>query len=376
MSVLKHINRPLVRFSWNPDRRSVRIREVVEENRNFLPLDIRDSLTDEALARWLRHRAIPGNRAYVENFLAKQGLGLQDTQGILGICKGLSLADVHWVDDESSPARFADVDLFHHPFRTLLAALAFTGKGSYGTPRFQSSPEYTTHGALAKCWRRVGGRILLFKAGSSGAANTGNEPLAEFYAAQVAEVLGVPHVPYGLSRFKDRLCSTCPLFTSPDVSFIPLSRMLPGATSLEGVLSGLEKLGAGLVPQFQAVLLLDALLCNPDRHLGNLGVLVGNRENRILRMAPAFDHGLALFPFAMEDDWHHLEAYSRVKRPPLYAEYLEPFRQGVPPEFQKRLATMDDFRFRRHPRVNWPDERLRCVEEFLRRRSSSLRRLS
>ena len=57
---------------------------------------------------------------------------------------------------------------------------------SYVRTSVRSSPEYTTNGALPKCWRRIGGEIVLFKGGSEGAANTGREPQSEFHAAQVA----------------------------------------------------------------------------------------------------------------------------------------------------------------------------------------------
>lgn len=54
-----------------------------------------------------------------------------------------------------------------------------------------SRPEFATNGMLPKCWRREKGQIKLFKGGTSGASNTGNEPYSEYYAAQVANALGV-----------------------------------------------------------------------------------------------------------------------------------------------------------------------------------------
>ena len=61
---------------------------------------------------------------------------------------------------------------------------------------------------LPKAWRRKEGKVLLYKGGTSGLANTGKEPYSEFYAAQVAEAMGIPHVTYGLSKWKGQLCST------------------------------------------------------------------------------------------------------------------------------------------------------------------------
>ena len=52
---------------------------------------------------------------------------------------------------------------------------------------FSTSPELTTNGMLRKAWRFVeGDGIYLYKGGTEGAANTGNEPYSEYYACQIA----------------------------------------------------------------------------------------------------------------------------------------------------------------------------------------------
>ena len=67
---------------------------------------------------------------------------------------------------------------------------------------------------------------MLFKGGTTGAANTGNEPYSEFYAAQVAKKMGLNHVPYTLGKWKGIICSVCELFTSKDYSYIPIGRFV------------------------------------------------------------------------------------------------------------------------------------------------------
>jgi len=67
---------------------------------------------------------------------------------------------------------------------------------------------------LPKCWRRMEGEIKLFKGGTKGASNTGNEPYSEFYAYQIVKVLGINSIPYTLAKWKGELCSVCSLFTS------------------------------------------------------------------------------------------------------------------------------------------------------------------
>ncbi len=81
-----------------------------------------------------------------------------------------------------------------------MGEIAFTGFGS-SDGIIKSSPELTTNGMLPKCWRRESGVIRLYKGGTAGAANAGYEPYSEFYAAQIAEVLHINAIPYGLSKF-------------------------------------------------------------------------------------------------------------------------------------------------------------------------------
>lgn len=73
----------------------VHITSFDPSKRARLPLGM--EATDSSLERWLRHRTIPANRAYVQNFLSKNGLSENDFIGILSVCKGLSLIDCYWV---------------------------------------------------------------------------------------------------------------------------------------------------------------------------------------------------------------------------------------------------------------------------------------
>ncbi len=375
---LRHMDADLLRFDWLPDRggrQEVRIDRVFPAAARFLPLDLRPSPTDEALGRWLRGRTIPANRAYVRNFLARLGLDERDTRGILEICRGLSLQDVHWIAEDGFRKRWEEVNLYRNRFSGVLARLAFTGYGSYVRTTFQTSPEFTTNGALPKCWRRAGGGVFLFKGGSEGAANAGREPQSEFHAAQVAEALGVPHVAYGLSRFRGRLCSTCPLFTSEKASFVPLSR-LTRAKTLDEAEEFLRSFAPEFLPALRETVVFDAVVRNEDRHLGNLGVLVRNETNEPFALAPAFDHGLSLFPFAMDEDLANLDRYAAARRPVLCPDFDAAAAARLTRALRARLRRVAaSFRFTRHPRHDLPAARLRVLESFVRAKAAELSRM-
>ena len=74
--ILKDADKPLLEFSANmqSSEADLHIEKIYEENKVFLPLNL--TVTNEGLERWLRHRTIPKNRAYVDALLSKTGLSI------------------------------------------------------------------------------------------------------------------------------------------------------------------------------------------------------------------------------------------------------------------------------------------------------------
>lgn len=372
--ILKQFDRPLLKFSATTDTSEpeIQILWIDEGNRGLLPLDL--ALTPEGLSRWLRRRTIPKNRAYVHNLLAKCGLNLNRPLSIINICKGLSLNDCYWVVQEDNDDVFEKVNLYDNPFSRVLAELVFTGYGSSLRSSLFSSPEFTTNGMLRKCWRRIGGKVYLYKGGTEGASNTGFEPYSEFYAAQIAAAMGVRAIPYGLSRWKGVLCSTCELFTSKEYSYIPVGHLVTKG-GMDAVKAYYESLGAEFMAALHEMLVFDAVICNVDRHFGNFGVMVDNRTNTVVSPAPLFDHGNSLFNFAGMDVWTSdaaLEEYIETLAPSVYDNFLGTASAVLTPELREKLRHLLTFRFKKHARYNLPEERLRMIEMQVQKRARVL----
>ena len=279
---LKHFNTTLLRFSATEDSATpeIEILWVNEKERYLLPLGM--EISGAGIAKWLKQRTIPKNRAYVNNFLSKCGLHINRPMNIIKVSKGLSLNDCYWVVEEGFTGTFEKYNLYDNRFSQLLALIAFTGYGSSVRTSLASCPEFTTNGMLPKCWRRVDGTIRLYKGGTSGASNTGCEPYSEFYAAQVAKALGVDVISYNLSKWKGELCSVCDLFTSKDYSYLPVGRVITSG-GMEAVEEYYQKLGGEYVNALHAMLVLDAVIFNTDRHFGNFGFMIDNKTNKIAR---------------------------------------------------------------------------------------------
>ncbi len=372
--ILKQFDRSLLKFSATTDTSEpeIQILWINEGNRSLLPLDL--ALTPEGLSRWLRRRTIPKNRAYVHNLLAKCGLNLNRPLSIINVCKGLSLNDCYWVVQEDNDDVFENVNLYDNPFSNVLAELAFTGYGSSLRSSLFSSPEFTTNGMLRKCWRRISGKVYLYKGGTEGASNTGFEPYSEFYAAQIAAAMGVRAIPYGLSRWKGVLCSTCELFTSKEYSYIPVGHLVTKG-GMDAVKAYYESLGAEFMAVLDEMLVFDAVICNVDRHFGNFGVMVDNRTNAVVSPAPLFDHGNSLFNFAGMDVWTSdaaLEEYIETLAPSVYDDFLGTASAVLTPELREKLRHLLTFRFKKHSRYNLPEKRLRMIEKQVQKRARIL----
>lgn len=371
---LKHFNTALVRFSATEDTAApdINILWVNEECRDLLPLGM--ELSGSGIAKWLKQRTIPKNRAYVNSFLSKCGLHINRPMNIIRISKGLSLNDCYWVVEEGFNGTFEKYNLYDNRFSQLLALIAFTGYGSSVRTSLVSCPEFTTNGMLPKCWRRVNGTIRLYKGGTSGASNTGCEPYSEYYAAQIAEVMGINSVSYNLSKWKGELCSVCDLFTSKDYSYLPIGRMVT-AGGMESVREYYQSLGKEYIDALNAMLVFDAVIFNTDRHFGNFGFMVNNKTNKITASAPLFDHGNALFNYAGRDDletFAALEAYAATLMPCTYDDFTGTAKKALTPELREGLRHLLDFKFKKHPRYNLPDKRLKLMEQFVQKQARVL----
>lgn len=371
---LKHFDTTLVRFSATEDTNTPEIKILWKNDakKDLFPLDL--ELTDEGIAKWLKHRTIPKNRAYVHNFLSKCGLNINRPMTIIKVSKGLSLNDCYWVVEEGFEGTYDKFNLYDNRFSQVLALIAFTGYGSSIRTSLASCPEFTTNGMLPKCWRRKDGKIMLYKGGTSGASNTGNEPYSEYYAAQVAKTLGVNVIEYGISQWKGELCSTCELFTSKEYSFLPVGRVVTSG-GMKAVREYYEKLGQNFVDALNDMIVLDAIIMNTDRHFGNFGFIVDNKTNKIVAPAPLFDHGNALLNFAGRDDLENekaLNEYASTLVPCVYDDFIGTAKKVLTNKHREGLRKLLEFKFKKNSRYNLPDKRLKMIEKMIQQRAKVL----
>ena len=367
---------PLMEFSLEEKGLGLEteILNVADDQKHLLPLDM--LLTGEGILDWLRNRVIPKHRTFADEILGSLGLSVGDTKGIIDSSMGLSLNDSYWVVPSGFNKTFAECNFYDNKFCDILSLTAFTGrKAPLGS--IDRSPELTTGGMLPKVWRRTkDSNIYLYKGGTSGAANSGNEPYSEYYACQIAKAMGLNAVQYDLEYWKGFLASKCRLFTDIDTAFVPIERLVRSG-GLQACLDYCAGLGEDFSEVVRSMLVFDAVIYNEDRHFGNFSILRNNRSGEIIGPAPIFDNGFSLFNYAMPEDIADLDQYAKTRSPVYGGVTFERICSEVMADTQaQQLQRLIGFKFTRHPSINWPEERLEAIEAHIQDRVSWLLEMS
>ena len=317
------------------------------------------------LTEYIKKRQAPKHRKHIAKLLERYEC--DDLEGFLRITHALSLNDTFWVREENSNLCWNDVSLYRNPFDELISNAAFDGNFSETT--FSStSPEFGTDGYFAKCWIREEQKIMLYKCGSD---TFELEPLSEFLATQVAEKICPTTVRYDLDFYHGHLVSKCELFTSEELGLVKAHSILPhGQRRISDMLRCFE--GLGFSDAFRRMCVLDALIVNVDRHLGNFGVLIDNTTMEIRLMAPAFDHNRSLM---FDMDMNQLEnlrwCISHCK-PRIGSDFISTARGMLTPEIRNDLESIREFSFEQHHEILTDPERLDALSTVVRMQAAKI----
>ncbi len=369
---LRLYDEELIRFSLSKDEIGFLHADVLSVNEKYralFPLDL--TLTSDGVVEWLNHRVIPKNRAFVEEILANYGLELDDTQGIIDVCKGLSLNDSYWIVPDGFSGKFADYNLYENRFSEILSLVAYTGNAGEKDV-LSTSPELTTGGMLRKAWRHIDGDgIYLYKGGTSGFSNTGNEPYSEYYAYQIAQKMNLNAVLYDLEQWKGILASKCKLFTDINTAYVPIGRIVTHG-GIRACLDYYASLGQEALQQLKDMIVFDSVIYNTDRHFGNFGVLRDNHSGKIIGPAPIFDNGLSLFCYATPEKLRNLDNYAKTLSNPYNISYNRLCQGLIEKRQRDKLRALIGFSFQRHPSLNLPEDRLKAIERKVQNRVAEL----
>jgi hypothetical protein len=304
-----------------------------------------------SLNEWWKSRSIPASRSGLRDALERLDVG--STGSLLLKCMGLSLSDQYWVCPhdsslDSSPAssndssrdssptnprgssltipqskalRWEDINFFDNEFSGDVGNALF-GHGPSGKSINLVSPDNTSDGWLQKKWAIADGKRVLMKCGS---APCHQEPLNEVLATLIMKRLGIPHVAYSLAFEDDRPISVCE-------DFIDSTTDLVSAWSIYNTLKKsnndsvythyircTRELGIpDVTQQLNAMLLVDYIIANEDRHFNNFGCVRDAETLRWMGAAPVFDSGTSMYHNQLPS---HINPASPGKSKPFAADH-------------------------------------------------------
>lgn len=239
------------------------------------------------LERWLCARAVDRHRT--NSRILKKLLRMGDTSDFNTALRshGATVTDGFWVrTQEESALRWEDVRFSTDYFADAALRGLFSDfsvsveKEKRSTP----TPELTNIGSYEKCWRLLGGKWVMLK------SSTPQERYSEIFTAALGEKLG-----FRMAHYYEREGYTATdNFVPEGVNFEPMWNISGENEDYGDVYEELKALAPGLPEQYLAILYLDALVFNVDRHTQNFGVLRDRNTGAVLGMAPNFDNNMAL----------------------------------------------------------------------------------
>lgn len=286
----------------NSNQKVENILEVINEQ--YAPLEClhKGEINNNRMTTWFKGRGIPSWRDGLDDFL--DNIGIKNKDILLNKAYGLSLSDQYWMNPVERPMDWEDINFFDHDFNSQdFIEASFENRIMDNKSLDLYSPNNTSDGMLKKAWIvGVDKQRYLLKASFRG---KGLEPFNEVLSGMISNVIKLNYVPYTIEILNKNLLSKCKCFIDRDTEFISAYAVLKSENidmnSSYIVLmrnyidilksNGIQDVEEKLVKMF----ILDYLMVNQDRHLGNFGVIRNVNNLEWVDIAPNFDSGQSMF---------------------------------------------------------------------------------
>ena len=166
-----------------------------------------------------------------------------------------------------------------------------------------------------------------------------------------------------MDYYHNHLVCKCELFTSESIGLAKVKDLGIKEKSIPVLLGFFESIGAD--DDFRRMCVLDALIMNIDRHLGNFGVLYDNDSMKILSMAPVYDNNRSLFFDLDNDQLKNVEWYVRKRKPRIGADFISTAKGLLTDEIRQDLKNLIGFQFKQHDSIKIDQERLDLLSDFV-----------
>ena len=251
---------------------------------------------------WCASRVLTLDRKYAKEIMntigAKQTVTDKDRAAVSLSYHALSLTDVYWVKQDGEKLVFADICLYNHSLSGAFADVSLSGRqltveNSELITRGDVAGDVSTQGVSAKAWIRENGTFFLLKDGDR------RDVDAEILASKIIDCFDVKHVSYSSSKFDNQHVSKSEIITSQDYSIVPIEYI-----EIYCLNNDLDKMAFILKEDaysYHMMNIIDYLIGNTDRHWGNWGFLIDNKNNKPCGLYPLMDFNKAFTAYDVID---------------------------------------------------------------------------
>jgi hypothetical protein len=230
---------------------------------------------------WLEGRAIDTHRS--NSRLLKKALRLttvNDAELVLKV-NAATITDTYWFKSESSSLKYDDIRFKENMFDKL----ALYGDPDSFSKSYSPTPELTNTGSFEKCWRLSEGKWWLYKQGNDW------ELFSELFICEFGTALG-----FNMARYeKDgKYIRSLDFTDGASINYEPADSITGGDEDYDLNFRLLTELSENCAADYIAMIYLDTLCFNMDRHTKNYGILRNVDSGETLGLAPNFDNNIAL----------------------------------------------------------------------------------
>jgi len=285
--ILKHKNID-VAYLWIEEGKVLDVNEIKEPE--HLPYKyVEDSVKNvKLLNNWIAKRGIPFRREDYDFVMQKYKVNTSSE--LIVLSNGLNLTDHYWLCEKNKEKRWENVNFLDNKFSIRIGEILPELTEAY--EEFVN-PDFSSNGRLKKFWIIDGEKRVLCKDGSG---DIRQEPFNEKIASDIAEKLKINNVKYKLGEFEKTYYSKCDCMIDRDLEYVNAFTVY-----LEGTATGnryddyiqiCENKGLKNVrDEVDKMIILDYIIRNTDRHVGNFGILRNAETLQWEKTAPVFDNG-------------------------------------------------------------------------------------
>ncbi len=251
---------------------------------------------------WCSSRVLTLDRQYAKEILNALGMKQSNTDKeraeIALSYHCVSMMDVYWVKGLRENVSFADVNVLTHPLSEIFVDVSLRGKSltmennELLRPE-DVAPDVGTPGVAPKAWVRRNNSFNLYKDGSLRDVN------AELLASKILDCFDVDHVKYEKAVFDGQPVSSCQIITTEERSIVAAEYV--EIYAMNHNMSLMDIVARTSYRAYHMMNIMDYLLGNNDRHWGNWGFWVNNKNNKIEQLYPLMDFNKAFAAYSSLD---------------------------------------------------------------------------